>query len=59
MKDVISKAVIFNHSIDKVWNAISKAEEISKPGLSLPILKPKRDINTPSLLLQTKKLYRY
>ena len=29
MKDVISKAVIFNHSIDKVWNAISKAEEIS------------------------------
>ena len=29
MKDVIIKEQIFNHSIDKVWNAISKAEEIS------------------------------
>ncbi len=29
MKDSISKEHIFNHSIDKVWNAISKAEEIS------------------------------
>ncbi|RKN82438.1 SRPBCC family protein [Ulvibacterium marinum] len=29
MKDVISKEHLFDHSIDKVWNAISKAEEIS------------------------------
>ncbi len=29
MKDVIIKEHIFNHSIDKVWDAISKAEEIS------------------------------
>ncbi len=29
MKDVIIKEQIFNHSIDKVWNAISKQEEIS------------------------------
>ncbi len=29
MKDVISKTHVFNHSIDKVWNAISKADEIS------------------------------
>ncbi len=29
MKDVITKEVLFNHSIDKVWNAITKAEEIS------------------------------
>ncbi|OED44774.1 hypothetical protein AB832_01835 [Flavobacteriaceae bacterium (ex Bugula neritina AB1)] len=29
MKDLISKEHIFKHSIDKVWNAISKAEEIS------------------------------
>lgn len=29
MKDVISKEHVFDHSIDKVWNAISKAEEIS------------------------------
>ncbi len=29
MKDVIKKEHLFDHSIDKVWNAISKAEEIS------------------------------
>ncbi|MBT8183299.1 MAG: SRPBCC domain-containing protein [Eudoraea sp.] len=29
MKDIISKEHTFNHPIDKVWNAISKAEEIS------------------------------
>ena len=29
MKDVILKEQIFNHSIDKVWRAISKEEEIS------------------------------
>jgi len=29
MKDVISKEHVFDHSIEKVWNAISKAEEIS------------------------------
>ena len=29
MKDVIIREQIFNHSIDKIWNAISKAEEIS------------------------------
>ena len=29
MKDVISKQVTFNQSIDQVWNAITKAEEIS------------------------------
>ena len=29
MKDIISKEHIFSHPIDKVWNAISKAEEIS------------------------------
>ncbi|MEO1011347.1 MAG: SRPBCC domain-containing protein [Bacteroidota bacterium] len=29
MKDVISKEHLFDHAIDKVWNAISKAEEIS------------------------------
>lgn len=29
MKDVISKEHVFFHPIDKVWNAISKAEEIS------------------------------
>lgn len=29
MKDVITKEVTLNHSIDKVWNAISKAKEIS------------------------------
>ena len=29
MKDVIIKEHLFNHSINKVWNAISKQEEIS------------------------------
>ncbi len=29
MQDAITKEALFNHSIDKVWNAISKAEEIS------------------------------
>ena len=29
MKDVIKKEQLFNHSIDAVWNAISRAEEIS------------------------------
>ncbi|MBU3822077.1 SRPBCC domain-containing protein [Flavobacteriaceae bacterium XHP0103] len=29
MKDVITKEAVFNHPIDKVWNAISKSEEIS------------------------------
>lgn len=29
MKDKITKEHIFNHSIDKVWNAITNAEEIS------------------------------
>lgn len=29
MKDTITKEKIFNHPIDKVWNAISKAKEIS------------------------------
>lgn len=29
MKDVIIKEQVLNHSIDKVWNAISKQEEIS------------------------------
>ncbi|WP_242204011.1 SRPBCC family protein [Aestuariivivens insulae] len=29
MNDVITKEALFNHPIDKVWNAISKAEEIS------------------------------
>ncbi|WP_445733881.1 SRPBCC family protein [Mariniflexile sp.] len=29
MKDIIKKETVFNHDIDKVWNAISKAEEIS------------------------------
>ena len=30
MNDVITKEHIFSHSIDTVWNAISKGEEISK-----------------------------
>ena len=29
MKDVITKEALFSQSIDKVWNAISRAEEIS------------------------------
>ena len=29
MKDIISKEHTFNHPISKVWNAISRAEEIS------------------------------
>ena len=29
MKDIIKKETVLNHSIDKIWNAISKAEEIS------------------------------
>lgn len=29
MKDTITKEHVFPHSIDKVWNAISKQEEIS------------------------------
>ena len=29
MKDIIKKEAHFNHPIEKVWNAISKAEEIS------------------------------
>jgi len=29
MKDVITKEAVFNHPIEKVWNAISNAEEIS------------------------------
>ncbi|MDG5490351.1 SRPBCC domain-containing protein [Psychroserpens sp. SPM9] len=29
MNDVITKEKVFNHPIDKVWDAISKAEEIS------------------------------
>ena len=29
MKDTITKEEIINHSVDKVWNAITKAEEIS------------------------------
>ncbi len=30
IKDTITKETIFNANIDKVWNAISKQEEISK-----------------------------
>lgn len=30
MKDSIKKEALFNSDIDKVWNAISKGEEISK-----------------------------
>lgn len=29
MKDVIKKEQLFNHPIDTIWNAITKAEEIS------------------------------
>ncbi|MDU8885015.1 SRPBCC domain-containing protein [Yeosuana sp. MJ-SS3] len=29
MKDAITKEALFNHPIDKVWNAITVAEEIS------------------------------
>lgn len=29
MKDIITREEMINHPIDKVWNAISKAEEIS------------------------------
>jgi len=29
MKDIIKKEALLHHSIDKVWSAISKAEEIS------------------------------
>ena len=29
MKDIIKKEHVFNHSIDTVWNAISRQEEIS------------------------------
>jgi len=29
MKDIIKKEYVFNHPIDRVWNAISKEEEIS------------------------------
>lgn len=29
MKDVLIKEQLFDHSIDRVWNAISRAEEIS------------------------------
>ncbi len=29
MKDMITKEEMINHPVDKVWNAISKAEEIS------------------------------
>ena len=29
MKDIIRKETILNHSIESVWNAITKAEEIS------------------------------
>ena len=29
MKDVLIKEQVFDHSIDRVWNAISKGEEIS------------------------------
>jgi uncharacterized protein YndB with AHSA1/START domain len=29
MKDAITKEKVFNHPIDKVWNAITKAKEIS------------------------------
>ena len=29
MKDSIKKETLLNHSIDTVWNAITKAEEIS------------------------------
>jgi uncharacterized protein YndB with AHSA1/START domain len=29
MKDIITKEVTFNHSIDSVWNAITNAKEIS------------------------------
>ncbi len=29
MNDVITKVHVFSHAIDKVWNAITKAEEIS------------------------------
>ncbi|MGB0887279.1 MAG: SRPBCC family protein [Vicingaceae bacterium] len=30
MKDIITREETINHPIEKVWNAISKAEEISK-----------------------------
>lgn len=30
MKDLIKKEAVFNHPIDKVWNAISNGEEIAK-----------------------------
>ena len=29
MKDIITREHVFNHSIDSVWNAITKSEEIS------------------------------
>jgi uncharacterized protein YndB with AHSA1/START domain len=29
MKDIITKEKVFNHSIDAIWNAITKAEELS------------------------------
>ena len=29
MKDIITKEILFNHSIDKVWSAITEAKEIS------------------------------
>ena len=29
MKDLISKEVVFNHGIEQVWNAITKAGELS------------------------------
>jgi uncharacterized protein YndB with AHSA1/START domain len=29
MKDIIKKEQVFNHPIDKVWNAITKGDEIS------------------------------
>ena len=29
MKDIITREEIINHSVDKVWNAITRAEEIS------------------------------
>lgn len=29
MNDIIAKEKVFSHSIDQVWNAISKSEEIS------------------------------
>ena len=59
MKDVITKERVFNHSIDTVWNAISKAEEISTWFIKADFKAEKGYEYTLYFRTKRKRLYNY